>query len=472
MTAYPPSLSPERLRHLAIEVVRRLQSAGFVAVWAGGCVRDMLLGSQPKDYDIATSAAPDATLRLFPDAVQVGKAFGVLRVPIEGVFFEVATFRQDLDYRDGRRPERVLFGTPQEDARRRDFTINALFYDPVADRLVDYVDGRRDIERRTIRTVADPSKCLADDHLRMLRAIRFSAVLGFELESRLMTAIRQHAPLIKRISVERIRDELTRILLESPRPGNALILLDKMLLLDLLLPAVSAMRGFAHPPEFHPEGDVFQHTVVALNVMATSSPAFPGLLEDSRSDARRQLAYSVLLHDVGKPLTAEKTPTRIRYNHHAQEGAEVAEGILRHYRFPLSDIAVITQCVRNHMRFMHVRDMRRSTLVRLVTAPTFPIEMELHRIDCLASHGALDNYEFLLSFINTEAQAAVPPRSWVSGHDIMRLGISEGPEVGWWRQKAYDAQLEGSFQDRNDLLKWLEREIRSAGSSSGPDADG
>ncbi|MDI6773782.1 MAG: CCA tRNA nucleotidyltransferase [Verrucomicrobiota bacterium] len=469
MTAKISSVPSDRLRRLAVEAVRRLQAAGYTAVWAGGCVRDMLLGFPPKDYDIATNAPPDATMPLFPGSVSVGKAFGVLRVPVEDVFFEVATFRQDMDYRDGRRPETVVFADPETDARRRDFTINAIFYDPVTDRLLDYVGGRGDLERRVIRSVMPPDKCLADDHLRMLRAARFASVLGFNLDAETAAAIRRHAPLVARISAERIREELTRIFLESARPGAALALLDELGLLATLLPAVAAMKGFVHPPEFHPEGDVFQHTVVALDVMGAAPPVFHGLPEDRRPDARRHLAYSALLHDVGKPLTAEQTPARIRYNRHAEEGADAAEEILRRYRFPINDIAVITQCVRNHMRFMHARDMRKSTLLRLVTAPTFPIELELHRIDCLASHGSLANYEFLAAFTRAEEHAMAPPRPWVSGHDIMGLGVPEGPKVGLWRRRAYDAQLEESFRNREELLEWLAREIRQP-ESSGPAA--
>lgn len=432
------------LRERATLAVKRLQSAGFTAFWAGGCVRDMIMGKSPKDYDITTSATPSQVTKLFPGSITVGLAFAVVRAPIEGTFFEIATFRKDHAYKDGRRPEKVSFTDPMTDATRRDFTINALFYDPVADKLHDYVDGKKDITSRIVRCVGNAKDRFTEDHLRMLRAVRFAVSLNFSLHGETANAIKELATLITKISAERIRDELTRILLEAQQSGDALVMMDDLGLLEVILPEVTAMKGQAQPPEFHPEGDVFEHTVLMLNMM--HEPA-------------THLAYSVLLHDVSKPLTARQSAVRIRFDGHADQGAELAKRILRRLCFPSDDIEAISYCIRNHMRIMDVRNMRRSTLRRLVGAPTFPVELELHRLDCLGSHGDLGNYHFLVDFQRQLAEEPVLPKPWVTGHDIMKLGVPEGHQVGFWRKKAYDAQLEERFGNRDELIKWLKDEI-------------
>lgn len=439
MSADPTPL----LRTLAKEAALRLQAAGYIAYWAGGCVRDMLRSVPPKDYDIATNALPEQVLDLFPGAKAVGKSFGVVLAPVEGAFFEVATFRRDHAYLDGRRPEAVTFADPETDAQRRDFTINAMFYDPATDALYDFVGGRADLAGGVIRCVGDPQKRIQEDHLRMLRAVRFAATLGFSLNEATAAAIRANAGLISRVSAERIQEELTRILLESQKAGDALVLMDDLDLLSVILPEVAALKGETQPPEFHPEGDVFVHTVMMLNLMKARDTI---------------LVYSVLLHDVGKPLTAEIGPDRKRFHNHAARGAELAEAILRRLRFSAADASAIVHAVHNHMRFTDVQRMRRSTLRRLAGEPTFPVELELHRLDCAASHGDLGNYDFLKRFREEMAAEPVLPEPWITGTDIMQCGVPEGPQVGTWRKLAYDAQLEGRFGSRVELLQWLKTE--------------
>ena len=468
------------MRDLAIQVVRRLQSQNFIAFWAGGCVRDILMGESPKDYDIATNATPSEVINLFPGSVTVGKAFGVVRAPVENSWFEIATFRKDHAYKDGRRPEKVSFTDPTTDANRRDFTINAMFYDPTTDKLHDYVGGRADIAARSVRCVGKPDERFHEDHLRMLRAIRFAASLDFSLHHDTAEAIRKHASSIAGVSAERIQEEFTRILLEARRPGDALVLMDDLGILEVILPEVTAMKGQAQPSEFHPEGDVFKHTIMMLNMMKAPAPSTPdrsggqsdtsapsqseGLAVSSSHEASRfpmgsgmeasdiaRLAYAVLFHDAGKPLTARVSAERIRFNGHAEQGAELANKILRRLHFSSDDIEVITYCIRNHMRLMDVRNMKRSTLRRLIGAATFRIELELHRLDCLASHGDLSNYRFLVNFQKQLAEEPVLPKPWVTGHDIMELGVSEGPQVGAWRKKTYDAQLNAGY---NRVMKF------------------
>lgn len=437
--------SASDVRKSALAIVRTLTGAGFQAFWAGGCVRDMLMGRTPKDFDIATSASPDQVTSLFPRTLDIGKSFGVVQVIVDDRPFEVATFRRDVSYADGRHPEAVEFSGPEEDARRRDFTINGLFYDPAADRVIDYVDGQKDIAARLIRAIGDPEERFGEDTLRMLRAARLSSVLEFEIEEHTARTIRKLAQRMTSVSAERIQQELTRLLTESPRAGQGLLKLRDLGLLKVLLPEVSAMEGQEQPAEFHPEGDVFTHTVCMLDRMSGATPV---------------LAYSVLLHDVGKPPTARRVPgpgggERIRFDGHAGTGAEAAERILQRLRLPARDIEAVVHCIRNHMRFMDVQDMRRSTLRRLVGAPTFEVELELHRLDCICSHGDLGNYEFLERFIEELRNEPALPDPWVTGHDLLALGLPEGPRIGHWHRKAYEAQLEGRFANREDLLKWV-----------------
>ena len=429
-------------------VVRRLTEKGFIALWAGGCVRDLIMGRAPKDFDITTSAMPDQVERLFPGAVTVGKSFGVVRVRIHSLEYEVATFRKDQAYRDGRHPEGVVFTDEQTDALRRDFTVNALFLDPLTGTVRDYVGGQADLAVRLIRAVGRPDDRFAEDHLRMMRAVRFAATLDFKLDPATANAIRRHAQQIEKISAERLQQELTRILLEAPQPGAAIELLQAVGLLPVILPEVSALRGQEQPPQFHPEGDVWTHTIMMLNALR-------------QPDLR--LAYTVMLHDVGKPDTAKFVENRIRFDGHAGVGATLAEGILKRLRLPNDDIKAIAFCIGNHMRFMDVQRMRPATLRRLVGAPTFATELELHRLDCAASHGNMTNHAFLVTFQAAQHDEPVLPKPWVTGHDILPLGVPAGREIGRWKQRVYDAQLEGLVENREAALAWLRRELATAG---------
>jgi poly(A) polymerase len=435
----------------AHRIVAQLQQAGHTAYLAGGCVRDHLLGRQPKDYDIATDAKPEEIQALFSKTLDIGAAFGAVVVVDDGIPFDVTTFRSEAGYTDNRHPEAVTFTDAKADARRRDFTVNGLFYDTREDTVIDYVDGRKDLEAHLIRAIGDPAERFNEDYLRMLRAVRFAATLDFSIEDQTATAIRQAAHHITSISAERVRDELVRLLVEAPRSGDALLMLRSCGLLEHILPEVEAMSGQEQPPEFHPEGDVLTHTVMMLNSM---------------TNADTQLAFAVLLHDVGKPPTAKTVreddgSERIRFDRHANVGADMAEDILRRLRFSRSEIEAITTCIRGHMRFMDVQSMRDATLRRLIGRPTFETELELHRLDCLCSHGALDNYAFLEDFRTALRNAPVLPPPWISGHDIMKLGVREGPRVGHWLRVAYEAQLNTQFGNREELLAWLKEQIPS-----------
>ncbi len=445
-------------RECALRVVERLQGAGFEALFAGGCVRDRLLGREPKDYDVATNALPDEVERLFPKTLSIGKAFGVIAVVADRQTVEVATFRRDVGTLDGRRPASVVFCAAEEDARRRDFTINGMFYDPLADRLIDYVGGRADLERRIVRAIGHPSERFAEDHLRMLRAIRFAHTLGFALDPDTGNAIRAMAPLIAKISTERIEQELTRTLTEGLRPGDAVRQLLDTGLLEPILPELLPLAGQAQPPQFHPEGDVFTHTCLMLNLAAAHRPPEPPAYSP------RELAYAVLLHDVGKPPTARigtgaDGEPRIRFDGHAQIGAEMAEEILLRLRLPNRDRQHIVEAIRGHMRFMDVQNMRTSKLRRMIGAETFDLEMELHRLDCLGSHEMLDNYDFIRDCQKRMADEPVLPEPWVRGHDLLDLGLQEGRLVGQFLKEAYDAQIEERFPDRDALMTWLRQEV-------------
>ena len=429
-----------RVDPVAVSVVRRLKDAGLVACLAGGCVRDLLRQVTPKDYDIATNAAPDRILGLFPGAVAIGKSFGVVQVRAGDAAFEVATFRIDHGYADGRRPTGVTFSDARHDAERRDFTVNALFYDPVSQTIADYVGGLRDLDARLIRTVGDPATRFREDRLRLMRAVRFKTTLQFALDPTTAEAVRQQAASLTDIAVERIREEFLRILTESALPGDAVRLLDDLGLLAVFLPEMTLLKSQTQPPDLHPEGDVFTHTVAALNGMV-------------RPDVR--LALAVLLHDIGKPAVAKTIEGRIRFHYHAEKGADMARAILERWRLPGDVIDDVAAMIRNHSRWIHTQEMRASTLRRLVGAPTFSLELELHRLDRMASSRDLTVYHFLDDVRKRFESEPALPAPWVDGHDLMALGVAEGPEVGRWRREAYDHQLEGRFDSRDALLDWL-----------------
>ena len=418
-----------------LEVLRTLRENGHEALLVGGCVRDLLLGRAPKDWDVATDALPDRIEALFPKTVAVGKAFGIIAVVCDdGSTVEVATYRADSPYADGRHPGAVAFTNAREDALRRDFTVNALFLDPATGDIRDFVGGRADLDARVIRAIGDPETRFAEDHLRLLRAVRFAAVLGFAIEPATFAAIRKLAPHIRRISAERIRDELFRLLTEAPQAGQALQLLRDAALLKEILPEIEALVGVEQPPEFHPEGDVFVHTKLMLDAL----PKNPSL----------RLALSVLLHDVGKPPTAQYATLpdgtqRWRFECHASVGADMARAILERLRAPNALADDVCAIIGGHMRLADAPKMRAPKLRRLLGAPTFDDELELHRLDCLSSHAILDVYEFLKTEQAKFASEPVLPPPLVSGRDLIALGHAPGPHFAKILQDAYDRQLEG-----------------------------
>ena len=422
---------------LAKHVVRHLRERGHMAWLVGGCVRDLLLGRMPKDFDVATSAQPVELLRLFPKAGQVGAHFGVVLVHEAGAHVEVATFRSDFNYSDGRRPETVQFETdPAQDAIRRDFTINALFLDPDTDEVLDYVGGRADLHAGVIRAIGDPIRRFQEDHLRLLRAVRFAARLGFEIEPATCAALRELAPAIATISVERVRDEISRILTEGgARRGFEL--LDATGLLHEIMPEVEAMKGVEQPPEFHPEGDVWTHTMIMLE----------GLHEPSL-----ELALGVLLHDVGKPGTF-RVADRIRFDGHVEKGLEVGHRLLVRLRFPTAVIAQVEALIANHMRFKDVPKMRESKLKRFLRMPAFEEHLALHRLDCLSSHGSLTNYDFAQTRLREVPPEQLRPVPLITGRDLIAAGCRPGPAFASALREAEDAQLEGRVTGKEEALQ-------------------
>jgi poly(A) polymerase len=442
----------------ALTVVQTLQEQGFIALFAGGCVRDELLGRQPKDYDVATEAYPEEVEALFPKTIPIGKAFGVIAVVIGKETVEVATFREEEGTLDGRHPETIMFSAAQEDAKRRDFTINGMFYDPIKKQLLDYVHGKRDIEAELITAIGDPEERFREDHLRMMRAIRFAHTLEFNLDPQTEAAIKGLAHLIQNISAERIELELSAILTQSPKPGNALKHLHETGLLEYILPEIIPMIGQEQPPMFHPEGDVFEHTCLMLNLMAKK--------QDKASYLPREIAYTVLLHDVGKPPTAAygkgtDGEERIRFDGHAHTGAAMAEDILKRLKFPNVEKKHITTAIGGHMRFMDVQNMRVSKLRQLIGAETFDLEMELHRLDCLGSHRMLDNYEFVRGYQEKMANEPILPDPWIRGHDLIAIGLNEGRLIGKILKEVYANQMEEKFTSREDALNWVKENYLS-----------
>ena len=427
------------IRHPAAEkIVQQLVQAGHVAVYAGGCVRDALLQRPYPDVDIATSATPDQVQSLFPKASDPqGKAFGVIRLRLDEHIFEIATFRVDGPYHDGRRPSSITFTTAEEDAKRRDFTVNGMFFDPLKNQLLDYVKGQVDLSAKLIRAIGDPVARFTEDRLRLFRAIRFAVQLGFQIEPETWKALIQLAPSSKVISPERVRDELTKIL-TSPDPARGFDLLHESGLIAVWIPELLEMRGCEQSPEHHPEGDVWVHTRLLLTHMKKPSPV---------------LALSALLHDIGKPRTSKTEPSgRIRFFGHEGVGASMAEEILRRLRYSNDEVSAITACIANHMAFKDAPNMRVSTLKRLLARPTFVEELELHRIDCSSCHGQLDIHSFLKAKLNEFSQEEIKPKPLVTGHDLQQLGAKPGPSMGKLLHQLMDEQLEGKFSDRTTAL--------------------
>ena len=430
---------------LAFKIAETLRDHGHTAYFAGGSIRDFLRGETPRDYDIGTTATPEAVELLFPKTLAIGKQFGVILVVLEGKSFEVATFRREGPYRDGRHPSEVAFTSPEEDARRRDFTVNGLFFDPFSKKVIDYVEGREDISRRLIRAIGDPEARFEEDKLRLLRAVRFAANLNYEIEKKTWEAVRRLVSKINVVSAERIRDELIKIF-TRPGAGRGLELLSASGLLKEVLPEIEAMKGVEQPPEFHPEGDVFVHTRMLLEKLENPSPV---------------LAFAALLHDVGKPPTFQIREGRIRFYEHSRVGAEMSEKILRRLRFSNDEIEAVKTCVDNHMKFANVQEMREGKLKRFMSAPTFPTELELHRIDCQSCHGLLDNYYFLQRKAEEFKKEELRPRPLLNGNDLQALGMKPGPAMKPFLEEAYELQLENRFETKEGALSWARKRLTS-----------
>jgi poly(A) polymerase len=452
-----------RMKEFATTIIRTLRQKGFHAYLVGGCVRDLLLGRAPKDYDVASNATPAQVMSIFPETYAVGAQFGVVLVPVPVPVnvsarakdgsggkraaneVEVATFRSDIGYSDGRHPDQVRFSQDaRADVARRDFTINGMLLDPISGELLDFVGGKKDLESGTIRAIGDPEQRFAEDKLRMLRAVRFAARFEYSIESATFAAIQKLAREIEVVSRERVRDELTRMLTEE-HPRRAFQLLDHSGLLQEVLPELSAMKGVAQPPQFHPEGDVFVHTLLLLDHLP--QPCSP------------TLAWGALLHDVGKPPTFRVAPDRIRFDNHVDVGVKMAEEICRRLRFSSSDTQQILALVGNHMRFGQATRMNQSTLKKFLRMPGFDEHLALHRADSLASHRNLSTYEFV-----TEKLAAIPPEVMrpaplISGADLIAAGRLPGPKFREILDAVEDGQLEGSLSSREAALEFVRRKF-------------
>jgi poly(A) polymerase len=437
-------------RELAEQICTTLRNNGHQAYLVGGCVRDLLLNRDPSDYDISTDARPERVQELFPRSSAVGAKFGVILVVEDGAEVEVATFRSDVGYSDGRHPDRVVYtDSAKEDVRRRDFTINGLLMDPGTREVLDFVGGRADLCNGIVRAIGDPRARFAEDKLRMMRAVRFAARFGFAIEPGTFEAAQGLAAQVKQVSPERIREELTKLLTEgAARTGFEL--LDETGLLAVVLPDVTRMKGVEQPPQYHPEGDVWIHTRMMLEkLLPHSSPT---------------LAWGVLLHDVGKPPTfapATGPGTRIRFDGHVAVGARMAQRICRELRFSNDDTEQIEALVANHLRFKDVRQMRLATLKRFVRLPRFEEHLELHRLDCLSSHGSLEAYDFVRQFLaKTPPEQVLPPRL-VTGDDLKGMGISPGPRFREILLAVEEAQLDGRLSDRQSALEFARSICRS-----------
>ena len=407
-------------------------------------MRDLLLGREPADYDLTTDATPEQVASLFPESVSVGAQFGVILIPRDGLKVEVATFRSDVGHSDGRHPDRVVYAsTPQEDVRRRDFTINGLLMPHDTGEVLDFVGGQADLQAKVIRAIGPPDRRFAEDKLRMMRAVRFAARFGFEIETETFRAVRSHVEEIHQISPERLREELTKLLTEGAAK-RAFELLEETWLLERVLPEIGAMKGVQQPSEYHPEGDVWIHTLM--------------MLEGLPAGTAPTLAWGVLLHDVGKPPTfqsAAETGDRIRFNNHVEVGVRMAEAICRRLRFSNEDTEQILALVDNHMRFGAVEGMRTSTLKKFVRLPRFEEHLALHRLDCLASHGHFDSYEFVRRFLAETPPERVRPERLLTGDDLQDMGFRPGPLFSEILEALEDAQLEGQIKTRTEAERFV-----------------
>jgi poly(A) polymerase len=447
---------PEAKQHAA-EIVSTLRQQGHQAYLAGGCVRDLLLGREPADYDVATDATPHQVMQIFPQTYAVGEQFGVVLVPesesdgatgvpaSQGTTVEVATFRSDAGYSDGRHPDEVRFTKdPREDVQRRDFTINGMMLDPATNEVLDFVGGRDDLKAGIVRAIGDPNRRFTEDKLRMLRAVRFAARFNYKIDPATMAAIQELAPKIHQVSCERVREELTKMLTEG-QARRAFELLDTTKLLPEVLPEIAALKGVQQPPQYHPEGDVFVHTMLLLDKLPTG--------------AAKTLAWGALLHDVGKPATFRIAPDRIRFDGHVEVGVKMAAEILRRLRFSNHETDQILALVDNHMRFGVVQRMKQSTLKKFLRLPAFEEHLELHRIDCLSSHGQLDAYEYTREQMRSMPPEAIRPTPLITGRDLIEAGYEPGPRFKEVLTAVEDAQLEGRLTSREAAMDYVQREF-------------
>jgi poly(A) polymerase len=446
------------MRLHAIHIIRELRRHGYQAYLAGGCVRDTLLGLDPTDYDVTTDATPHQVMRIFPETYAVGAQFGVVLVPIpkdsereivppeHPHAIEVATFRSDGAYSDGRHPDHVQYSkAPEEDVKRRDFTINGLLMDPLdGDRVLDFVGGRADLAAGIVRAIGDPEKRFQEDKLRMLRAVRFGARFGYAIDPQTLAAIRALAQDIHQVSRERVRDELTKMLTEG-HARQAFELLGSTRLLKEVLPEIERMHGVEQPPQFHPEGDVWVHTMM--------------LLEQLPANVSRTLAWGALLHDVGKPPTFRVAPDRIRFDGHVEVGVKMAHEICRRLNFSNEDSEQIEALVANHMRFADVERMKDSTLKRFLRLPKFDEHLEMHRMDCLASHRQLSLYNFVSEKMRNTPPEEIRPELLITGQDLIALGYEPGPRFKTILSAVEDAQLEGTLRGREDAIELVRNEF-------------
>jgi poly(A) polymerase len=459
----------------ATEIVRTLRDHGHQSYFAGGCVRDLLLGREPADYDVATDATPREVMQIFPQTYAIGEQFGVVLVPelvpekercvatgdpthpnesVRGQAIEVATFRSDVSYSDGRHPDEVRFTKdPREDAQRRDFTINGMMLDPIssdsysdstATAILDFVGGRDDLKAGIIRAIGDPDRRFTEDKLRMLRAVRFAARFHYQIDPATMQAIQKLAPQIKRVSAERIREELNKMLTEG-RAKLAFELLDQSGLLREVLPEISAMKGVEQSPQHHPEGDVFVHTLLLLDKLN------PG--------GSKTLAWGALLHDVGKPPTFRIAPDRIRFDGHVEIGVKMATEILGRLRFSNYETDQVLALVENHMRFGDVQRMKQSTLKRFFRLHDFDEHLELHRMDCLSSNGNLDAYNYSIEQRNSIPPNSIRPTPLITGRDLIEAGYNPGPRFTEILSAVEDAQLEGRVITKDEAITYAKKEF-------------
>ena len=437
------SMQNQNIEAVATFIVKKLNDNGFSAFFVGGCIRDRMLGKQISDVDIATSALPFQIRKLFKKTYDIGAAFGIVNVLEKGINFEVATFRKERDYKDGRRPDIIEYTVdPKEDAHRRDFTINAFFYNPLTKELFDFFNGREDLKNGIIRAIGDPNDRFQEDYLRILRVIRLAVRFNFEIEDGMFKSIKKYASRLNNLSSERIRDELNKIFI-SPNPDRALQILSDTGILKIILPEIEYLRGITQPEKFHPEGDVFEHTKLMLSHMA-----IPNL----------ELAWSILLHDIGKPSTMHIDETgRERFFCHETKGCSIADFILKRLKMPNVLRKRVCLAVRNHMRFAHVTEMKKTKWKRLMFSELFPLELELHRLDVICSNKKMDSYLFLLDRIIEFRGKPELPIPLLSGNDLKTLGINVGPIFGKILSELQEKQINGEIQNKNDALEYVKK---------------